>query len=40
LAVVEDAPYIGVDTHVHRVLNRLGLVHTKSPLETDKVISK
>jgi endonuclease-3 len=40
LAVVEDAPYIGVDTHVHRVLNRLWLVHTKSPLETDKVISK
>ena len=23
LAVIEDAPYIGVDTHVHRVLNRL-----------------
>lgn len=40
LAVIEDAPYIGVDTHVHRVLNRLGLVNTKSPLETDKKISK
>ncbi|MDD2907694.1 MAG: endonuclease III [Candidatus Gracilibacteria bacterium] len=40
LAVSEDAPYIGVDTHVHRVLNRLGLVNTKTPLETDKKISK
>ena len=40
LTVVEDAPYIWVDTHVHRVLNRLGLVNTKTPLETDKKISK
>ncbi len=40
LAVTEDAPYIWVDTHVHRVLNRLGLVKTKTPLETDKKISK
>jgi endonuclease-3 len=39
LAIVENAPYIWVDTHVHRVLNRLGLVKTKSPLETDKIIS-
>jgi endonuclease-3 len=39
LAITQDAPYIWVDTHVHRVLNRLGLVHTKSPLETDKIIS-
>ncbi len=39
LAVTEDAPYIGVDTHVHRVLNRLWLVKTKTPLETDKKIS-
>ncbi len=40
LAVSEDAPYIWVDTHVHRVLNRLWLVKTKTPLETDKKISK
>lgn len=40
LAVIEDAPYIWVDTHVHRVLNRLWLVNTKTPLETDKKISK
>lgn len=36
LAVTKNAPYLGVDTHVHRVLNRIGIVHTKSPLETDK----
>ena len=40
LAIIEDAPYIGVDTHVHRVLNRLWLVKTKTPNETDKKISK
>ena len=40
LAVILDAPYIWVDTHVHRVLNRLWLVKTKTPLETDKKISK
>lgn len=39
LAVSQDAPYIWVDTHVHRVLNRLWLVKTNSPLETDKIIS-
>ena len=39
LAIILDAPYIGVDTHVHRVLNRVWLVKTKSPLETDKKIS-
>ena len=38
LAVIEDAPYIWVDTHVHRVLNRLWIVNTKSPNETDKKI--
>ena len=40
LAIVANAPYIGVDTHVHRVLNRLGIVSTKKPEETDKVITK
>jgi endonuclease-3 len=40
LAVIEDAPYIWVDTHVHRVLNRIWFVNTKNPLETDKKISK
>jgi len=29
-----------VDTHVHRVLNRIGIVKTKTPLETDKKAAK
>lgn len=40
LAFSDNAPHIWVDTHVHRVLNRLWLVKTKSPLETDREISK
>jgi endonuclease-3 len=36
---MHNAPHIGVDTHVHRVLNRLWLVKTKNPLETDKKIT-
>jgi endonuclease-3 len=28
-------PAICVDTHVHRIVNRLGFVRTKSPLETE-----
>ena len=35
-AILYDAPYLPVDTHVHRVLNRLWIVKTKTPLETDK----
>ena len=34
------APYIAVDTHVHRVSNRIWLVKTNSPLQTSKVIEK
>lgn len=40
LSVTQNAPYLGVDTHVHRVLNRIGIVKTNSPLETDKVAAK
>lgn len=40
LSVTRAAPYLGVDTHVHRVLNRIGIVKTNSPLETDKVATK
>jgi len=40
LAVTEDAPYLAVDTHVHRVLNRFGIVNTKTPEETDKRAEK
>ena len=31
-------PVIAVDTHVHRVTNRLGIVATKTPEETSKLI--
>lgn len=37
LAVVDDAPFLWVDTHVHRVLNRIGFITTKTPLQTDKL---
>ena len=30
-----NKPAIPVDTHVHRISNRLGIVHTKSPEETE-----
>ncbi|OIP52489.1 endonuclease III [Candidatus Gracilibacteria bacterium CG2_30_37_12] len=40
LAVLYDAPYVGVDTHVHRVMNCIGIVRTKTPEETDKIIEK
>ena len=39
-AILYDAPYLPVDTHVHRVLNRLWIVNTKTPLETDKKAEK
>lgn len=40
LSVTENAPFLGVDTHVHRVLNRIWIVKTKTPLETDKKAAK
>lgn len=40
LSVTENAPFLGVDTHVHRVLNRIWIVKTKTPLETDKKAEK
>ncbi len=36
LSVTQKAPYLWVDTHVHRVLNRIGIVTTKTPEQTDK----
>ncbi|MFC1842190.1 endonuclease III domain-containing protein [Candidatus Dependentiae bacterium] len=33
-------PAICVDTHVHRISNRLGLVKTKTPDETEKALKK
>ena len=38
--VLYDASLVAVDTHIHRVSNRLGLVTTKTPLETDKELEK
>lgn len=35
-----DKPAIPVDTHVHRISNRLGLVHTKTPEETETELMK
>ena len=40
LAQAFGKPYIAVDVHVHRISNRLGLVSTKSPEETDKILEK
>lgn len=40
LSVLYDRPYVGVDTHIHRVMNRLWIVTTKSPEETDKKIDQ
>ncbi|MCX7821046.1 MAG: endonuclease III [Brevinematales bacterium] len=33
-------PVISVDTHVHRISNRLGFVKTKNPYETEKELEK
>lgn len=38
LSVLYNMPYVGVDTHIHRVMNRIGIVETKSPEQTDKEI--
>ena len=40
LRALYEIPYVAVDTHVHRVSNRIGLVKTKSPLQTSKIIEK
>ena len=40
LAETQNWPYLAVDTHVHRVLNRLWFVKTKLPEQTDKIADK
>lgn len=40
LGVLYDAPYIWVDTHIHRVCNRIWICNTKLPEETDKFLDK
>lgn len=38
LAYGFQIPALPVDTHVHRISNRLGLVSTRSPLETEETL--
>jgi endonuclease-3 len=40
LAYAFKIPAICVDTHVHRISNRLGWVHTKRPKNTEKKLKK
>ena len=40
VAVGFDLPAICVDVHVHRISNRLGLVDTKTPFETEMALRK
>ena len=40
VAVGFGLPAICVDVHVHRITNRLGLVHTKTPFETEMALRK
>lgn len=40
LAEAYNIPAICVDTHVHKISNRLGLVDTKTPEETEKALKK
>lgn len=40
LSIIEDASYLWVDTHVHRVLNRVWIVKTKTPIETNNKSEK
>ncbi len=40
LNTVYNMPAIAVDTHVFRVSNRIGLVKTKTPLQTEKALQE
>jgi endonuclease-3 len=40
LIIVCNKNYIAVDTHVHRIFNRIGIVKTKDPEETEKELYK
>ncbi len=35
-----NLPYVAVDTHVHRISNRLGIVNTKRVEETEKILEE
>lgn len=38
--ILYNLPVIAVDTHVHRVCNRVGIVQTQTPQQTDKQLQK
>ena len=40
LGIAFKIPAICVDVHVHRISNRLGLVHTKTPEQTEAALKK
>ncbi|BBJ27175.1 endonuclease III domain-containing protein [Athalassotoga saccharophila] len=40
LAVSYDLPVIAVDVHVHRIANRIGIVKTKTPFETEMALTE
>ena len=40
VAVAFKKPAMCVDTHVHKITNRLGYVKTKNPLETEFALRK
>ena len=40
LHILYNQPVVAVDTHVFRVVNKLWIVQTKSPLETSKLLEK
>lgn len=40
VALAFDRPAVCVDTHVHRIMNRLGYVSTKTPLDTEMALRK
>ncbi|MGN0847717.1 MAG: endonuclease III domain-containing protein [Kiritimatiellia bacterium] len=40
VAVGFDLPAICVDVHVHRIMNRLGLIQTKTPFETEMTLRR
>ncbi len=40
VAVAFKKPAICVDVHVHRIMNRLGLLRTKDPLETEMALRR
>ena len=40
LGVAFGIPAICVDTHVHKLSNKLGIVHTKTPAQTEKALEE